>query len=170
MYSHSKATPTRQLPDTAQQDHLNINASTEILSALIGSRTRDASNERFPPGHAQCEAAPGHRTVMELSLLKCRDRDSFFCHVAPRPLPSQHQEHAMELVILALSAGTLVLLATHLIDYASESTFRSTALLRMPDDEFPVHDAPLPFEDAANTTKPRNFLPAVYNPVAALNA
>ena len=48
----------------------------------------------------------------------------------------------MELVILALSAGTLVLLATHLINYASESKFRSTALLRMPDDEIPVHVPP----------------------------
>ena len=55
----------------------------------------------------------------------------------------------MELVILALNAGTLVLLATHLIDYASESKLRSAALLRMPDDESPAHDAPLPFEDGA---------------------
>jgi hypothetical protein len=59
----------------------------------------------------------------------------------------KHQEHAMELVILALSAGTLVLLAAHLIDYASESKLRSAALLT-PDDEIPAHDAPLPFEDA----------------------
>jgi hypothetical protein len=31
----------------------------------------------------------GMGIVMELSLLECGDRDSFFCHVAPRPLPSQ---------------------------------------------------------------------------------
>jgi hypothetical protein len=41
-----------------------------------------------------------------------------------RCLP-KHLEHAMELVILALSAGMLVLLATHLVDYASESKLQS---------------------------------------------
>jgi len=35
------------------------------------------------------------------------------------------------------------------VDYASESKLRSAALLRMPDDESPAHDAPLPFEDGA---------------------
>jgi hypothetical protein len=62
---------------------------------------------------------------------------------------SKHQEQAMELVILALSAGTLGLLATHLIEYASESKVGSAPLVGMPDDEFPVHDVPLPFEGAA---------------------
>jgi hypothetical protein len=66
---------------------------------------------------------------MGLSFLKRRDRDSFFCHLLRDHCLPQYQEHAMELVILALSAGTLVLLATHLIDYASESKFLPPAEL-----------------------------------------
>jgi hypothetical protein len=36
-----------------------------------------------------------------------------------------------------------------MIDNAFESTLRTAALLRMPDDDISAHDAPLPFEDAA---------------------
>jgi len=37
-----------------------------------------------------------------------------------------HQECVMELVIVTLSVGTLILLATHMIDYAVETTLRQT--------------------------------------------
>jgi hypothetical protein len=59
--------------------------------------------------------------AIRFSVMLARD------HCLPK-----HQEHAMELVILALSAGTLVLLVTHVIDYASEPKLRSAALLRLP--------------------------------------
>jgi hypothetical protein len=58
-----------------------------------------------------------------------------------------HQEYVMELVIVSLSIGTLILLATHMIDYAVESTLRSSSNQLMPEDE--AHDVPLPFEGAA---------------------
>jgi hypothetical protein len=35
-----------------------------------------------------------------------------------------HQEYVMELVIVSLSIGTLILLATHMIDYAVESALQ----------------------------------------------
>jgi hypothetical protein len=50
----------------------------------------------------------------------------------------------MELVIVSLSIGTLILLATHMIDYAVESTPRPSNNQVMPEDE--AHDVPLPFE------------------------
>jgi surface polysaccharide O-acyltransferase-like enzyme len=57
-----------------------------------------------------------------------------------------HQEYVMELVIVTLSIGTLILLATHSIDYALESTLRQSSRRHTPD-----HDSgelPLPFEGA----------------------
>ena len=52
----------------------------------------------------------------------------------------------MELVIVTLSLGTLILLATHMIDYAVETTMRQSDDRHTPDDE--SHDLPLPFEGA----------------------
>jgi hypothetical protein len=53
----------------------------------------------------------------------------------------------MELVIVSLSIGTLILLATHMIDYAVESALRPSSNQLMPEDD--AHDVPLPFEGAA---------------------
>ncbi len=38
-----------------------------------------------------------------------------------------HQEYVMELVIVTLSIGTLILLATHMIDYVIETTLRQSS-------------------------------------------
>jgi hypothetical protein len=53
----------------------------------------------------------------------------------------------MELVIVSLGIGTLILLATHMIDYAVETTLRPSSSQIMPEDE--AQDVPLPFEGAA---------------------
>ena len=50
----------------------------------------------------------------------------------------------MELVIVTLSVGTLILLATHVLDYAAETALRQSRYLRTPDEE--SRDLPLPFE------------------------
>jgi len=50
----------------------------------------------------------------------------------------------MELVIVTLSLGTLILLATHMIDYAVETTIRRSSDRYMPDED--SRDLPLPFE------------------------
>ena len=52
----------------------------------------------------------------------------------------------MELVIVTLSVGTLILLATHMIDYAVETTLRQSGSRYTPDHE--SDDMPLPFEGA----------------------
>ena len=57
-----------------------------------------------------------------------------------------HQEYVMELVIVTLSVGTLILLATHMIDYAVETTLRQSGSRYTPDHE--SDDMPLPFEGA----------------------
>jgi hypothetical protein len=56
------------------------------------------------------------------------------------------QEYPMELVIVTLSLGTLILLATHMLDYAAESPPPRSNDRRMPEDNEP--DVPLPFEGA----------------------
>jgi hypothetical protein len=53
----------------------------------------------------------------------------------------------MELVIVTRSLGTLILLATHMLDYAVESTLRAASDRHMPEDE--ADDVPLPFDGAA---------------------
>jgi hypothetical protein len=57
-----------------------------------------------------------------------------------------HQEYVMELVIVTLSVGTLILLATHVIDYAVETAARQSSYRCTPDQE--SRDLPLPFEGA----------------------
>ena len=52
----------------------------------------------------------------------------------------------MELVIVTLSIGTLILLATHSIDYALETTLQQSSRRNTPDQE--SGDLPLPFEGA----------------------
>jgi len=52
----------------------------------------------------------------------------------------------MELVIVTLSIGTLILLATHSIDYALETTVRQSSRRHAPDHE--SEELPLPFEGA----------------------
>ena len=52
----------------------------------------------------------------------------------------------MELVLVTLSVGTLILLATHMIDYVLESTLQTTSDRYMPEDD--AQDSPLPFEGA----------------------
>jgi hypothetical protein len=58
-----------------------------------------------------------------------------------------HQEYAMELVIVTLSMGTLILLATHVIDYAAEAARRQSSDRYTPEEQSP--EVPLPFEGAA---------------------
>jgi hypothetical protein len=57
-----------------------------------------------------------------------------------------HQEYVMELVIVTLSVGTLILLATHTIDYFVETALRQSSHRYTPDEE--SRDVPLPFEGA----------------------
>jgi hypothetical protein len=57
-----------------------------------------------------------------------------------------HQEYVMELVIVTLSIGTLILLATHMIDYAVETTLRQSGGRYSPQEG--SADLPLPFEGA----------------------
>jgi hypothetical protein len=52
----------------------------------------------------------------------------------------------MELVIVTLSIGTLILLATHMLDYALETTLRQSSGRYTPDEE--SGEIPLPFEGA----------------------
>ena len=56
------------------------------------------------------------------------------------------QEYIMELIIVTLCVGTLILLATHMIDYTAESILRPVSARYMPEDE--AHDVPLPFGHA----------------------
>jgi len=53
----------------------------------------------------------------------------------------------MELIIVGLTIGTLILLATHMLDYAVNSGLRPSSKRYMPEDE--AQDVPLPFEGAA---------------------
>jgi len=54
----------------------------------------------------------------------------------------------MELVIVTLSIGTLILLATHMIDYAVETTLRQSGGRYTPQEG--SADLPLPFEGAVH--------------------
>jgi surface polysaccharide O-acyltransferase-like enzyme len=57
-----------------------------------------------------------------------------------------HQEYVMELVIVTLSIGTLILLATHMVDYAVETTLGRSSGWYTPHDG--SGDLPLSFEGA----------------------
>ena len=57
-----------------------------------------------------------------------------------------YQEDIMEIVIVTFGIGTLVLLATHMIEYAVETALRSSSYPFTPEEE--SRDPPLPFEGA----------------------
>jgi hypothetical protein len=75
----------------------------------------------------------------------------------------------MELVILALSAGTLVLLAAHLIDYGSESKLRRQPCCECLTTTFRQTKCPCRSKTPPNTPERGKFSLAAYNPVAAFN-